>query len=63
MISRLRSFVLEEKKEKGRCEICDSRIEKEEYGLMIEIDVNIGVNIDVGIDIEVEGDSYLNIDK
>ena len=54
MISRLRSFVLEEKKEEGRCEICDSRIEKEEYGLMIEIDVNIGVNIDVGVDIEVE---------
>ena len=36
-----RSFVLEDseggkrKKEKGRCEICDSRIEKEEFGLMI----------------------------
>ena len=45
-----RSFVLEEKKEEGRCEICDSRIEKEEYGLMIEIDVNIGVNIDVGVE-------------
>ena len=56
MISRLRSFVLEEKKEEGRCEICDSRIEKEEYGLMIEIDVNIDmeVNIEVGVDIEIE---------
>ena len=42
------------KKEEGRCEICDSRIEKGEYGLIIEIDVNIGVNIDVGVDIEVE---------
>ena len=51
--------------EEGRCEICDSRIEKEEYGLIIEIDVNIDmeVNIEVGVDIEVEGDSYLNIDK
>ena len=45
-----RSFVLEEKKEEGRCEICDSRIEKGEYGLMVEIDVNI----EVGVDIEVE---------
>ena len=44
------------KKEEGRCEICDSRIEKEEYGLMIEVDVNIDmeVNIEVGVDIEVE---------
>ena len=58
MISRLRSFVLEEKKEEGRCEICDSRIEKEEYGLMIEIDVNMGVNIEVRMDIEVERDFY-----